>query len=258
MKILVTGHRGFIGSNLYKKLRDIGHDVDGFEWGDEFPGFNYQVVMHIGAISSTTERDVEKVMTRNYDFSVWLLESCNRQGINFQFSSSASVYGLLNEFKETSPVDPRTPYAWSKYMFERYTKSKQWNINVQGFRYFNVYGPGEDHKGDQASPYHKFTKQVEEKNEINLFDGSEGFYRDFIHVDAVVDTHIRFLNVRESGIWNLGTGKVKSFLDVAKEVSYNTTKLNYIPMPENLRDSYQKYTCADMAKMEKTLDLPFV
>lgn len=65
MKILVTGHRGFIGSNLYKKLRDIGHDVDGFEWGDKFPGFNYQVVMHIGAISSTTERDVEKVMTRS-------------------------------------------------------------------------------------------------------------------------------------------------------------------------------------------------
>jgi len=253
VKILVTGHRGFIGSNLYEKLKELNHDVHGFEWGEEFPGFEYDTVMHIGAISSTTERDVEKVMRQNYDFSVWLIEGCNTHGVNLQYSSSASVYGLNKEFKEDSPVDPRTPYAWSKYMFERYVQSKIWDIKVQGFRYFNVYGPGEEHKGDQASPYHKFSKQVKEKNEINLFTGSETFYRDFIPVENVISTHIKFLEIPESDIWNLGTGKPKSFLDIAKELSYNTTQMNFFPMPEYLHSSYQKYTCADMTKMENTL-----
>ena len=254
MKILVTGHRGFIGSNLYSKLKTLGHNVDGFEWGEEFPGFEYDTVMHIGAISSTTERDVEKIMRQNYDFSTWLLEACNTYKINFQYSSSASVYGLKKEFKENSPVDPRTPYAWSKYMFERYTQSRIWDIKVQGFRYFNVYGPGEDHKGDQASPYHKFSKQIAEFNEVNLFEGSDSFYRDFVPVEQVVDTHIKFLDVKESGLWNVGTGKPKSFLAVAMELGYNTTKINFLPMPDYLNPSYQKYTCADMTKMEKTLN----
>lgn len=254
MKILVTGHRGFIGSNLYEKLKDLGHEVDGFEWGEEFPGFDYDTVMHIGAISSTTERDVEKVMRQNYDFSIWLLRGCNMHDVDFQYSSSASVYGLNEEFKEDSPVDPRTPYAWSKYMFERYVMSRSWYMKVQGFRYFNVYGPGEDHKGDQASPYHKFAKQVKEKNEITLFTGSETYYRDFVPVEKVVDTHIKFLEIKESGIWNVGTGKPKSFLDIAKEVAYNTTEFKFIDMPKQLISSYQKYTCADMSKMEETLN----
>lgn len=254
MKILVTGHEGFIGSNLFKKLKQLNHDVRGFEWGEEFPGFDFDVVMHIGAISSTTERDVEKIMRQNYDFSIWLLEGCNTHNVNFQYSSSASVYGFSEEFKEESPVDPKTPYAWSKYMFERYTQSKVWDISVQGFRYFNVYGPGEEHKGDQASPYHKFLKQVKEKNEITLFTGSGTFYRDFVPVEQVVNTHINFLAIKESGIWNVGTGKPKSFLDIAKEVAYDTTRLNFVDMPKELKSSYQKYTCADMTKMKETIN----
>lgn len=253
MKILVTGYKGFIGSNMYKRLKELGHEVTGFEWGEEFPGYDYDTVMHFGAISSTTERDVDKVMRQNYDFSVWLLETCNRFGIKLQYSSSASVYGLNREFKEDSPVDPRTPYAWSKYMFERYARSKKWGITVQGFRYFNVYGPGEDHKGDQASPYHKFTQQVKQHNKIDLFIGSGTHYRDFVPVEYVMDVHLKFLYIQESGIWNVGTGTPKSFLDVAKEVSYDTTELNFFPMPEHLHASYQYYTCADMDKIRKTL-----
>jgi len=253
MKILVTGHRGFIGSNLYSKLKILGFQVDGFEWGEKFPGFNYDVVMHIGAISSTEERNVEKIMRQNYDFSTWLLEACNTYGIDFQYSSSASVYGLNNEFNEESPVDPRTPYAWSKYMFERYTQSKVWNIKVQGFRYFNVYGKGEDHKGEQASPYHKFSQQIKQFNTINLFEGSENYLRDFVPVEQVVDTHIKFLDVSESGIWNVGTGKPKSFLAVADELAHTTTQFKYFPMPKHMLSSYQKYTCANMEKMERTI-----
>lgn len=253
MKILVTGHKGFIGSNMYKRLENMGHKVTGFEWGERFPGYDHDLVMHFGAISSTTEKDVDKVMRQNYDFSVWLIETCNTYGMDLQYSSSASVYGLNREFKEDSPVDPRTPYAWSKYMFERYAMKKEWSIKVQGFRYFNVYGPGEEHKGDQASPYHKFQKQVKENNKIQLFTGSGTMYRDFVPVEYVLDTHIKFMEVEESGIWNVGTGKAKSFLDVANEVKYDTTELIFSDMPENLRSSYQSYTCSDNTKIRKTL-----
>jgi ADP-L-glycero-D-manno-heptose 6-epimerase len=255
MKILVTGHKGFIGQNMVKALSPV-HDVTGFAWGEHFPGYDYDLVIHLGAISSTTERDVDKIMRQNYDFSVWLLETCNRLGIDFQYASSASVYGLGTEFKEDSPVDPRTPYAWSKYMFERYAQSKTWGIKVQGFRYFNVYGSGsvEDHKGGQASPYHKFSKQAQEKGVIDIFEGSDSFRRDFVPVESVVDTHQAFLNVKESGIWNVGTGKAKSFLEVAQEVAIKyDAKCQFIPMPKTLQDSYQAYTCADLTKIRKTL-----
>jgi ADP-L-glycero-D-manno-heptose 6-epimerase len=253
MKILVTGHKGFIGQNMVKALEKV-HNVTGFEWGEHFPGYDYDLVIHLGAISSTTETDVDKIMRQNYDFSVWLLETCNRFGIDFQYASSASVYGLGTEFKEDSPVDPRTPYAWSKYMFERYTQSKTWGIKVQGFRYFNVYGPHEDHKGDQASPYHKFSKLAKDTGIFNVFEGSDNFKRDFVPVESVVDKHQAFFSVKESGIWNLGTGSAKSFLEVAQEIAEkHGAEYRFIPMPEKLHNSYQKYTCADLTKINSTL-----
>lgn len=175
MKILVTGHNGFIGSNLIKTLRNEGHTVTGFEWGEEFPGYNFDTVMHLGAISSTNEKNVNKVLLQNYEFSVWLVETCNRYGINLQYSSSASVYGLGSSFSEDAEVDPKSPYAWSKYLFERYISTKTFNITVQGFRYFNVFGPGEENK-IQPSPYEVFSRQPV----IKLFEGSENIRRDFV------------------------------------------------------------------------------
>lgn len=252
MKILVTGHKGFIGQNMIKALEE--HEVTGYEWGETFPGFDYELVIHLGAISSTTETDVDKIMRQNYDFSVWLLENCNKFGINFQYASSASVYGFNSEFKEDSPVDPKSPYAWSKYMFERYAQSKKWEITVQGFRYFNVYGPHESHKGDQASPYHKFTEQAKNTGLISIFEGSDNFRRDFVPVEYVVDIHKKFFEVKESGIWNVGTGKTKSFLHVAQEIAekYNAD-YRFINMPEALIKSYQTYTCSDNTKIKNTL-----
>lgn len=254
MKILVTGHKGFIGSNMVKALTP-NHEVTTYEWGDELPtikGLDW--VMHIGAISTTTERNIEKITAQNIDSSVWFLQECAKHGVNLQYSSSASVYGLKEEFKETSPLDPRNPYAWSKYVFEWYAKSAPANITVQGFRYFNVYGPGEDHKGNQASPYYQFTKQAKTNKVIKLFNGSDKFLRDFVPVETVIDTHIKFLDVKESGIWNVGTGKTKSFQEVAEEVaSKHNAVIEYIDMPAILKDNYQAYTCADMTKTNKSL-----
>lgn len=178
-RVLLTGYRGFIGQHMLKHLLNKGHLVSVFEWGDPLPVIEkgkFDVVIHMGAISSTVERDVEKVMTQNYDFSVWLYEECKKTNTMMQYSSSASVYGLESSFKEDAPPQPMNPYAWSKYLFERYVRDNPRNDGnyVQGFRYFNVYGPdGEEHKGDQASPFFKFKKQFEETGEVMVFEGSD-------------------------------------------------------------------------------------
>ena len=256
MNILLTGHKGFIGSHMLTALEGAGHNVSTYEWGDVLPSVIEQDwVIHIGAISSTTERDVDKVLRQNFDFSRQLYNACKTYGVNFQYASSASVYGLTSTFKEDAPVDPRTPYAWSKYLFERYVREHPAGAVVQGFRYFNVYGPeGEEHKGDQASPYYKFTRQAKTNGIIKVFDNSSNYYRDFIQVSKVVDTHLKFLNITESGLWNLGTGNPKSFLEIACEIGKKyPSVVEQIAMPDNLKDSYQKYTCADMNHLNNTL-----
>jgi ADP-L-glycero-D-manno-heptose 6-epimerase len=256
MNILLTGHKGFIGSHMLTALEADGHCVSTYEWGELLPSVMEQDwVIHMGAISSTTERDVDKVLKQNYDFTRQLYNACKTYGVNFQFSSSASVYGLGTDFKEDATVDPRTPYAFSKYLAERYIREHPMGATTQIFRYFNVYGPeGEEHKGDQASPYYKFTQQAKTTGTIKLFDNSRNYHRDFIHVSEVVKTHIKFLYVKSSGLWNLGTGKTKSFLDVATEIGIQyPSVVEQIAMPKELEQSYQKYTCADLTKLNNTL-----
>ena len=256
MKILLTGYKGFIGSNMLNALQE--HNVTTFEWGETLPEIEgHDWVIHMGANSSTTERNIEKIMHQNVDFSVWLLNQCIKHGVDLQYSSSASVYGMRKEnFKEDQPVDPRNPYAWTKYLFERHVSNLEpkslKGIRIQGFRYFNVYGSNEDHKEGQASPYHTFTKQYRETGKIKLFENSENYLRDFVPVEKVCQTHINFFEVKESGVWNVGTGTPKSFLDVALSIAPKEA-IEYIPMPEKLRDSYQSYTCADMSKTLESL-----
>lgn len=256
MKILLTGYKGFIGSHMLNALN--GHEVTTFEWGEPLPSIEgHDWVIHMGANSSTTERNIEKIMHQNVDFSVWVLNQCIKHGVDLQYSSSASVYGMRKEnFKEDQPVDPRNPYAWTKYLFERHVSNLEpkslKGIRIQGFRYFNVYGSNEDHKEGQASPYHTFAKQYRETGKIKLFENSENYLRDFVPVEKVCQTHIDFFDVKESGVWNVGTGTPKSFLDVALNIAPKEA-IEYIPMPEKLRDSYQSYTCADMSKTLESL-----
>jgi ADP-L-glycero-D-manno-heptose 6-epimerase len=256
MKILITGYKGFIGQNMVNALKDE-HQLSFYEWNDDPPeieGLDW--VIHLGAISSTTEKNVEKVMKQNHDFSCIMLMACQINGVNLQYASSASVYGLdTKDFREDAALNPTSPYSWSKYLFDKHIKSQKFeNIRVQGFRYFNVYGPHEDHKGDQASPYHKFEQQAKTTGVIKLFENSDNYYRDFVPVETVIDMHKKFFDVDESGIWNIGTGIARSFQDIAEEIAkkYNA-KIEYIPMPESLKGQYQKYTCADMTKTLKSL-----
>jgi ADP-L-glycero-D-manno-heptose 6-epimerase len=198
-------------------------------------------------------------MRQNYEFSKRLFNECNKHGVNLQYASSASVYGNNTDFKESSPKQPGSPYAWSKYLFDRWVFQQPQNIVVQGFRYFNVYGPNEDHKGDQASPYTKFSNQAKDKGTVTLFKGSEDFKRDFICVNDICEVQKLMLNINQSDIWNLGSGTATSFETVGRLIAqkYNAT-LNYIDMPDNLKKQYQSYTCADMSALNNIINKKFI
>lgn len=259
MKILVTGHEGFIGRNVASYLANKGHEVTGFEYiPNTLPDVEeYDWVIHLGANSSTTERDVNKILEMNFEFSMRLLSLCEMQETNFQYASSASVYGPLTDFREDAPVYPQSPYAWSKYLFDRaITNGGEFSIKVQGFRYFNVYGNGEDHKGNQASPVHKFTNQARETGQIKLFENSDKYYRDFVCVEDICQLHEKFFDINESGLWNVGTGETKSFREIAEAIAEKEgAKIIEIPMPDELKPQYQKYTCADLTNLNKLVNM---
>lgn len=251
-KILITGHRGFIGSHALRHFSRT-HDVTGYDYDpDHFPdtqGFDW--VMHFGAISSTNERDVEKVLTQNLDFSIRLFNACRASGTDLQFSSSASIYGATDHFREDGPVDPQSVYAWSKYLFERHVSQTSHDNIVQCFRYFNVYGTGEDHKS-QPSPHSLFRRQ----SEISVFQSDDGRMarRDFVPVEHIIQTQERFLDIPESGVWNIGTGRPKTFREVADVVQKETgAVIKEKTLPEELSRQYQWYTCADLTKLKETL-----
>lgn len=262
MKVLVTGNKGFIGQNLCSAILKEGWDLATFDIVDnlslrpkdlDFTGVDF--VVHLGAISSTTETDIQKIMDLNVSWSVELFEECKARDINMQFASSASVYGNMHRgpIKETAECRPLNYYALSKYLFEEYVKKSRHKNIVHIFRYFNVYGPHEEHKGSQASPYTQFAKQAKETGVIKVFEGSENYMRDFIHVDRVVETHINSLKTIHSfsgGVYNIGTGYPRSFLDVARDIAFlYDAKIELIPFPEHLKAHYQYHTQADISTM---------
>jgi ADP-L-glycero-D-manno-heptose 6-epimerase len=252
MRVFITGHKGFIGQNMIKSL-PVDWSVSTFDIQDKPDArpadFNLQdvdAVIHLGAISSTIETNVQKVMDQNLSWSIELADECKKHNIMFQFASSASVYGKSDMMmKETFICRPLNIYAQSKHLFEQYLLTQDKNFVWQAFRYFNVYGRHEQHKGAQASPFTQFAKQAKETGVIKVFEGSEHYYRDFVHVDKVVDTHLKMLSKLQNGIFNIGTGKPRSFMDIAKDVAvaYNA-EIETIPFPKHLKAHYQYYTCA--------------
>lgn len=251
MKILITGSNGFIAQNLGDFLSK-NHEIYGYEWDPKFlpdvTGFDW--VVHLGAISSTTERDVDKVILQNYEFSKWLFNECNTKNVNLQYASSASVYGKTDHFTENGPLRPESPYSWSKYLFDRWVTNQSKKVLVQGFRYFNVYGPKEEKKGNQASVFTKFAIEAKEQKFINVFENSENYLRDFICVADVCKIHEQFLKIEKSDIWNVGTGDCWSFQEIAESMSTKfSVPLIKIPMPDELKGQYQAYTKANISKL---------
>lgn len=259
MNVMLTGSRGFIGRHLHKALTSAGHQVtEVTDYGVVPSPKGYDWVVHLGAISATTARDVEAVLSQNLDYSMELFERCQMHGVSMQYASSGSVYGDKTEpIKETDPVDPRSPYAWSKYLFDRWVGRQTKKSPVQGFRYFNVYGNGEAIKGPMSSPYHKFHVMAETTGVIELFEGSNIYSRDFVCIEDVIDVHMQFIhkNIAESGIWNVGSGRSVSFGSIAEAVTtkYPGSKIQVIPMPVEISRQYQKFTQAVNTKIADTI-----
>lgn len=263
MKILVTGHKGFIGSHMAQYLVHKGHEVEGFDYVENVvPAVDqYDWVIHLGAISDTTERDVTKVWKHNYEFTLRLMQVCDHYSTNIQLASTAAVYGntVKDMYAEEDPVYPMTPYAWSKYLIDKFLMDNgidQFNGLVQSYRYFNVYGPGEGHKGDQMSMVSKFQRQASENGVIKLFKNSDQYKRDIVCVYDLVRIQEEMLHQDKSGLFNLGTAKAVDIESVAKQIAEKTgAKIEYIDMPDHLKNQYQEYTCADNSKLHNTIPI---
>ena len=245
--IILTGSKGFIGQNFLKYLIEHSDEKivtvsekDAWDWISFFKDWDkVSLILHQGAISSTTETDIDKLHAMNVWYSIELFEKAIQYQIPVKFASSASVYG-----NQQGIINPLNYYAITKLQMDYYIQDHMTEFSsIQSFRYFNVYGDGEDHKGDQASPVHKFTKQIQETGKLKLFEGSDKFLRDFVWVGDIVETVLN--NDNPSGIYDLGTSHPVSFQEVGELVAekYNGT-IEYIPFPEHLKGKYQIYTCA--------------
>jgi ADP-L-glycero-D-manno-heptose 6-epimerase len=304
MYIVVTGAAGFIGSNLVHGLNARGETdiiaVDNLQKADKFANLagadiadyldqdeflarlaagdfddDIAAILHEGACSDTMETDGRFMMRNNYRYSVELLDYCQDNDVPFLYASSAAVYGGSQAFREERACEaPLNIYGYSKFLFDQYVRRvlPERTAQIAGFRYFNVYGPREAHKGRMASvAYHLFDEYRRDRM-VRLFEGSGGYAageqrRDFVAVEDVVKVKLDFLDHPErSGVFNLGTGRAASFNTVAVSVVnacrraegeppatlaeiVRSGQIVYTPFPPQLLGKYQHFTQADLSSL---------
>lgn len=297
--IIVTGAAGFIGSNIIKGLNALGISdivaVDDLTDGKKFHHLavvNYRdyidyqdfltmileaqpfessitAVFHQGACSDTMEWNGQYMMKNNYDYSKVLLHYCLSRKIPLIYASSAAVYGAKTVFDDRDPHQlPLNVYGYSKWQFDQYVQPylKTAQSQLVGLRYFNVYGPHENHKGKMASVAFHLMNQLRDHGVVKLFSSYGGYgdgahERDFIFVDDVVNVNMWFFkNPGKNGIFNCGTGQARSFNAIAKKLIQLNGRgtVEYIPFPESLKGSYQCFTQASIAALRDIgFDQPF-
>ncbi|PSW19280.1 ADP-glyceromanno-heptose 6-epimerase [Photobacterium sanctipauli] len=288
--IIVTGGAGMIGSNIVKALNEQGRNdilvVDNLKDGTKFANlvdldiadymdkedFITQImagdefgpidaIFHEGACSATTEWDGKYMMLNNYEYSKELLHYCLEREIPFLYASSAATYGGRDhDFIEEKPYEGAlNVYGYSKQQFDNYVR-RIWQdaeehgeklSQITGFRYFNVYGPREQHKGSMASVAFHLNTQINQGENPKLFEGSDELKRDFVYVGDVCKMNLWFWQNGVSGIFNCGTGNAEPFSEVAKAVVkfHGKGEVEEIPFPEHLKGRYQKFTQADLTKV---------
>ena len=313
MTLIVTGAAGFIGANLVSALNQRGETriiaVDNLTRADKFKNLvdceiddyldktefverfrrgdfgKVRAVFHEGACSDTMETDGRYMMDNNFRYSRDVMDACLAQGAQFLYASSAATYGGSSRFVEEREVEkPLNVYGYSKFLFDQIVRQElpKAQSQIVGFRYFNVYGQRETHKGRMASvAFHNFN-QFRSEGKVKLFGEYNGYAageqtRDFISVEDVVKVNLFFFDHPEkSGIFNLGTGRAQPFNDIASTVVNSLRALNgeaslslaelvqrglieYIPFPDALRGKYQCFTQADQSRLRAAgYDAPFL
>ena len=299
--IIVTGGAGFIGSNLIQQLNHAGIDdillVDNFapapnlagpkflnlagaKFADymdkrefrnalkagDFDNLKIRAILHQGACSNTLEDDGRYMMDNNFTYSKELLHFALDHKIPLVYASTAAVYGASTEFKELPANErPLNVYGYSKLVFDNYVRRHMPEIKstVVGLRYFNVYGPREQHKGRMSSVIHHFTRQLKDTGVIRMFEGSGGYSngeqrRDFVFVKDLAHINMFFAGLLPDSprrsihvVVNAGTGEARTFKAVAEALMqvHGPGKIEYIPFPGDLKNRYQHYTQADVTDL---------
>jgi ADP-L-glycero-D-manno-heptose 6-epimerase len=298
-RIVVTGGTGLIGSALIWALNRRGIEdilvvdrLDSSEkWrhlvplrfadyveADEFTASllagqsadGIGTIVHLGACSSTTERDTAYLMRNNYEYTKQLAQWAVERHVRFIYASSAATYGALEALlSDEMPLDdlrPLNAYGYSKHLFDLYAENTRLAQHICGIKYFNVFGPNEDHKGEMRSIVHKAYEQIRESGSVRLFksyrpefrDGEQR--RDFIYVKDAVDMTLHLAQSGACGLFNVGSGTAHTWLDLVRPIFHALElpeRVEFVDMPAQLRGKYQYHTCADVGRLRSTgYDLP--
>jgi ADP-L-glycero-D-manno-heptose 6-epimerase len=292
MKIIVTGGAGFIGSAVVWRLDEMGRDdiliVDRMDESDKWKNLaplkfadyieavdfldviddlgDVEAIFHLGACSSTTERDADLMIRNNYQYTKELAEWSVANDVRFIYASSAATYGdgsagMNDGTKNLHHLRPLNIYGYSKHLFDQYAAREGMFDKIVGLKYFNVFGPNENHKGDMRSLVNKAFDQINSTGKLQLFkshnpeykDGEFG--RDFVYVKDAVNMTLHFLEKDSSGLFNVGSGKMQTWNQLADAIFKALDlprNVEFIDMPEHLRDRYQYRTEADLTRLRDT------